>query len=128
MRAVLDFLTSKLTPVCVLLILAYIVYTEVFRPNQLSAKLNQALAETRQVQAQLHIVDAELKTTKTDLQAAIGTVNRLDAGLLDLSDSVSLINGRYQAIKREMDKQTAVKLDQYNQQKKRLQAIQNQVR
>ncbi|OJW76295.1 hypothetical protein [Spirosoma sp. 48-14] len=128
MKAVLDFLTSKLTPVCVLLILAYIAYNEVFRPSQVNAKLNQALAETRQVQTQLQLVDSELKKTKTDLQAVIGTVNRVDAGLLDLSDSISVINGSYKAIKSILEQQSAVYQDRYNQEKKRLQAIQQQVK
>lgn len=128
MKAILDYVAPRLTAIGVILILVYIGYNELFRRNPVNTELKAALVETRLVQADLHKLETSLQQQQTDLNTVTNQVNRVDAGLLDLSDSVSLINGRYQAIKLKMDQQSAFYLDRYNQQKQHIQDIQKLLR
>lgn len=127
MKAILDYLAPRLTAIGVILILAYIGYNELFRSSPVNAELKKAIGQSQHAQTELQHVKSQLLQQKKELKFALGTINSMNGQLTMLDDSITRINGRYQAFSSKMNQEKAIDLERYQQQKKHIQDIQKQI-
>ncbi len=94
-KLILSNAARYLLPVAVVGLVAWVGYTELFRPSRAGRDLAEAKETARQVQTDLIQIRRELADTRRVLTLAITRVDDVDGSLTQLADSVQRIQADY---------------------------------